>query len=213
MEYLRLLDGAQEHFIGTGASRIDVLMRKQTCALALARKMVHHSAMDDASRSKVSLCVVAQAQWAGLRSKLPVEGRAWFLVGGDLGQSVEKLAQAYAGAASAYPTIVEAIERAESSAGDKCALTLRLRSLEVYDEDISHSGMGAVRLALDKRAQVCGMRVVAAINALRSSPGIHGMPLDRSPADCPGSKIESMSEELALMEALPCAPSGADRRL
>lgn len=141
--------------------------------------------------------VRAAAVWAGSRSELPVAGESWFVA------SEEALAKAGCGlpelferSRKAYPAMHAAIERV--SRGRGAELALRLRPLEVFEDDVNASGMGDARAALERRAQVCGMRVVAAMNACAGVVAIHGMPLPAKPAGGEG-RLLAMLEEVELM--------------
>lgn len=142
------------------------------------------------------LAVVAEALWAGTRSKLPVRGEAWFV--GSAGELIIRGLD-WSGlvdkARSAYPAMFAPVERWECHNG---VCTFRLRMLEVYEDDVGASGLGGARHALENRAQVCGLRIVAAINASQESTLFHGMPLDRDPDHCSKGRIVSMLEEIEI---------------
>jgi hypothetical protein len=161
-----------------------------------------------------SLLVSAEARWAGLRSILPVRGEAWF-VGlpehtGSGCASGSKMLQLLTRAAKAYPAMFYAVERIEERHG---AAVLRLRPLEVFEDDIEGSGLGDLRKALGRRAEVCGMRVVACINAMCGEAAIHGMPLDRDPSLLSSSRLASMLDELELLRASSAGQRESARRL
>lgn len=140
--------------------------------------------------------VLAEALWAGTRSKLPVKGEAWFVgSSGEISIRGFDLSGAFDKARSSYPAMFAPVERWECHDG---ACTVRLRMLEVYEDDVGATGLGGARHALENRAQICGLRIVAAINASQESTLFHGMPLDRDPDHCDKVRIVSMLEEIEL---------------
>jgi hypothetical protein len=140
--------------------------------------------------------VVAEALWAGTRSKLPVKGEAWFIgSSNEMSMRGLELMVALDKARSAYPAMFAPVERWDRHDGD---FAIRLRMLEVYEDDVGAAGLSGVRHALEKRAQVCGLRIVAAINASQESTLFHGMPLDKNPDLCDQEHIVSMLEEIEI---------------
>ena len=153
------------------------------------------------------MMVCAEAQWSGLKSKPPVRGEAWF-VGMPVGG--RGMAAILAKAAVLYPTMFAAVDRIEESVGQP---VLRLRRIEVLEDDVAHAGLSELRRSLNLRAQVCGMRIVAALNASRSEPLMHGMPLDRHPGLIAQARVACLLDELALIGIAPEVRSTRSGRL
>ena len=152
--------------------------------------------MNDFKNQWTSFGVKAYAHWAGSRCLLPVTGEAWFLLSTLVLNSKQiTLPDLMNKARLTYPTMHEVVERYSM---DKELPCLGLRHLEVYEDDVSHSGLGQIRVALEKRAQVCGMRVVACLNACAGLTVAHGMPLDKHPSLIEDSTKLTMIEELEL---------------
>lgn len=145
-----------------------------------------------------SFMVSAKAKWAESSSTVPVRGESWFVADASLMQAhgadlIEMLERAR----GAYPAMMEAIERIEKkNEGPK----LCLRALEVFEDDVANTSLGGVRKTLETRAQVCGMRVVAAINASAGATVAHGMPLGMPPTAMRAGSLASMLEEIELID-------------
>ena len=125
------------------------------------------------------MAVRAPASWAA--ELAPRAAVSWFVASSDaLGEAGCGLPELLERAARTYPAMAEPVERVSE---EGWGLSVWLRPMELSGEDLGALGVADAMAALARRSQVCGMRLVASMNACAGLDAVHGMPLPDRPED------------------------------